>query len=156
MYTFTVWDSHFFLFSYVSVNWDVSVLQRLYHLFRRMARSLSNTGRSDRLVIAAIDLGTTYSGYAYTFKHELERERSAKDMCKVLSNTWQSGSSAGLISHKTPTSLLLTKDGEFDSFGYKAEKNYMDLVNGNKHIGWRFYRKFKMLLHKNDVSTIWD
>lgn len=116
-----------------------------------MARSLSNTGRSDRLVIAAIDLGTTYSGYAYTFKHELERERSAKDMCKVLSNNWQSGSSAGLISHKTPTSLLLTKDGEFDSFGYKAEKNYMDLVNGNKHIGWRFYRKFKMLLHKNDV-----
>lgn len=122
-----------------------------------MATRLSSKGRSDRLVIAAIDLGTTYSGYAYTFKHELERERSAQDMCKVLSNTWQSDSSAGLISHKTPTSLLLTKDGNFDSFGYKAEKKYTDLVNENKHIGWRFYRKFKMVLHKNDVSTtIWD
>lgn len=118
-----------------------------------MASSSSSKNRSDRLVIAAIDLGTTYSGYAYTFKHELERERSAQDMCKVLSVTWQSDSSAGLISHKTPTSLLLTEKGEFDSFGFKAEKRYMDLVNEKKHNGWRFYRKFKMVLHKNDVLT---
>ena len=121
------------------------------HSLSKMASSRSHS-RSDRLVIAAIDLGTTYSGYAYTFKHELEAPRSAREMCQVLSNNWQSGSSAGLISHKTPTSLLLTESGEFDSFGFTAEKKYTDLVNDNKHDGWRFYRKFKMLLHKNDVS----
>lgn len=112
--------------------------------------------RSDKLVIAAIDLGTTYSGYAYTLKHELEKPRSAEEMCQVLTHNWQSGSSAGLISHKTPTSLLLEKDGTFHSFGYKAEKKYTELAGENKHKGWKFFRKFKMMLHKNEVHLIFS
>ncbi|XP_061183555.1 heat shock 70 kDa protein 12A-like [Saccostrea echinata] len=110
-------------------------------------------GRSGKIIIAAIDFGTTYSGYAYTFKSDLEESKSAQEMCKVLTHNWQSGSGAGLISHKTPTSLLLTQDEEFDSFGYKAEEKYVQLANENKHTGWRFFRKFKMILHKNDVLT---
>ena len=118
-----------------------------------MASQISNK-RSDRLVIAAIDFGTTYSGYAYTLKHELEKPRTAKEMCQVLTHNWQSGSSAGLISHKTPTSLLLKKDGTFHSFGYDAERKYIRLAERNEHKGWKFFRKFKMLLHNNEVCVI--
>lgn len=50
-----------------------------------MARSLSSKGRSDRLVIAAIDLGTIYSGYAYTFKHEL----GGSDQHKICAKSCQ-------------------------------------------------------------------
>ena len=28
----------------------------------------------DKLVVAAIDFGTTYSGYAFSFKHDYEKE----------------------------------------------------------------------------------
>ena len=118
-----------------------------------MARQISNKG-SNRLVTAAIDFGTTYSGYAYTLKHELEKPRTAKEMCQVLTHTWQSGSSAGLISHKTPTSLLLKKDGTFHSFGYDAERKYIRLAERNEHKGWKFFRKFKMMLHNNEVCVI--
>ena len=87
-------------------------------------------------------------------KHELEKPRTAKEMCQVLTHNWQSGSSVGLISHKTPTSLLLNKDGTFDSFGYDAERTYFRLAERNEHKDWKFFRKFKMMLHKNKVCVI--
>ena len=110
--------------------------------------------RSDKLVIAAIDFGTTYSGYAYTLKHGLENPISAKEMCQVLTRHWQSGSSTGLISNKTPTSLLLKKTGTFHSFGYEAERKYFELAERNEHKDWKFFRKFKMMLHNNEVCVI--
>lgn len=102
--------------------------------------------RDKRLVIAAIDFGTTYSGYAYAFRSELEDAKTSKEMCNVLLKTWQTGSDAGLVSHKTPTCLLLNSAGEFDSFGFKAEEKYNNLANDNAHGGWKFFKKFKMVL----------
>ncbi|XP_062617906.1 heat shock 70 kDa protein 12A-like [Saccostrea cucullata] len=102
--------------------------------------------RDSRVVIAAIDFGTTYSGYAYAFKSDLDKAKDTKEMCNILSKTWQSGSDAGLISHKTPTCLLLNSEGKFDSFGFQAEEKYNNLTNDNAHVGWRFFRRFKMIL----------
>lgn len=104
-----------------------------------MVRSLFNIGCLDRFVIVVIDLGIIYLGYVYIFKYEFERECLVKDMCKVFLNNWQLGSLVGLILYKIFISLFFIKDGEFDLFGYKVEKNYMDFVNGNKYIGWCFY-----------------
>ena len=46
---------------------------RLNKIESKMAASKSCC---DKLVVAAIDFGTTYSGYAFSFKHDYEKERT--------------------------------------------------------------------------------
>ncbi|KAJ8297823.1 hypothetical protein KUTeg_024354 [Tegillarca granosa] len=58
-----------------------------------------------KLIVAAIDFGTTYSGYAFSFRHEYE-----KDRMNIFANTAWTASGVGLMSWKTPTTLLLDKD----------------------------------------------
>ncbi|XP_062612228.1 heat shock 70 kDa protein 12B-like [Saccostrea cucullata] len=97
-----------------------------------------------KVLVAAIDFGTTYSGYAFSFKDEYE-----KDQTKIMANTtWVSGHK-NLFSQKTPTCLLLKSDQSFHSFGYEAEDTYTDLANEEKHHSWYFFRRFKMMLHNN-------
>ncbi|XP_061183705.1 heat shock 70 kDa protein 12A-like [Saccostrea echinata] len=90
---------------------------------------------SYKLLVAAIDFGTTYSGYAYSFKDT---------WAKVVTNKWPSGN---LMSHKAPTALLLNPDQTFNSFGYEAEKNYSDLAeDGDECEDYYFFHRFKMIL----------
>lgn len=95
---------------------------------------------SSKLLVAAIDFGTTYSGYAFSFKHEYET-----DPLKVCSNNWAAGSRS-LVSLKTPTCVLFDKDKVFDSFGYEAEDKYSELAEEEEHQEWYFFRRFKMSL----------
>ena len=94
----------------------------------------------DRLLAAAIDFGTAFSGYAFSFK---------SDPMKIQTNaSW----SQRLVSLKTPTSVLVNPDEQFDSFGYDAESKYAELLEeDDKGEGWALYRKFKMILHNNPV-----
>jgi len=94
-----------------------------------------------KVVVAAIDFGTTYSGYAFTF---------TTDKTKVYCNHWNAGA-RGLVSHKTPTTVLINSKQQFDSFGYEAEDKYSDLAEDDKHFGWYYFRRFKMKLFKNSV-----
>lgn len=94
---------------------------------------------SSRLIVAAIDFGTTYSGYAYSFK---------SDWTKVFMNKWEGGQ---LTSHKAPTTLLLNPDTSFNSFGYEAEKTYADIAADGDDEGlscteYYFFHRFKMML----------
>ena len=57
----------------------------------------------------------------------------------------------GLVSWKTPTTVLLNPEQTFDSFGYEAENNYIDLVNEEMEEGWYYFKRFKMLLHNKQV-----
>ena len=93
-------------------------------------------------VVVAIDLGTTYSGYAFSFRDNPLRISSNK--------AWSAGS-GDLISHKSPTCVLLKPDKQFDSFGYVAESNYAELTDANKHTDWYFFRRFKMMLYNTSV-----
>lgn len=100
-----------------------------------------------KVVVAAIDFGTTYSGYAFSFNHDYENEPT-----KVAANTsWVAGT-AGLMSLKTPTILLLDNSKKFVAFGYEAEEKYADLAAENLHKKYYYFRRFKMLLHKVSVS----
>ncbi|XP_052780249.1 heat shock 70 kDa protein 12B-like [Mya arenaria] len=93
------------------------------------------------VLVAAFDFGTTYSGYAFSF---------INDPLKVQTNqTWYSGGAGKLISLKTPTSVLLNPEGEFDSFGFQAEDSYASKAEDDEHEGWRLFRRFKMVLHNN-------
>ena len=62
-------------------------------------------------MVAAIDFGTTFSGYAFSFK---------TDKDKILMNrSW--GQNVGFMSYKTPTCLMLNEANKFVAFGYEAE-----------------------------------
>ncbi|XP_053390190.1 heat shock 70 kDa protein 12A-like isoform X2 [Mercenaria mercenaria] len=96
----------------------------------------------DSLVVVAIDFGTTYSGWAFSFRHEFER-----DPVKVSSKNWQGGT---LVSQKGPTCILIKSDGKTtDSFGYDAESKYAEKVEENEQDQWFFFRRFKMMLFKD-------
>ncbi|XP_062582269.1 heat shock 70 kDa protein 12A-like [Saccostrea cucullata] len=97
--------------------------------------------KSKKLFVAAIDFGTTYSGYAFSI---------SQNWRKLMACHWQGG---GLISHKAPTALLLKKAGGsdpvFEAFGYTAEDRYATLTAKKEHKDYLYFQRFKMILHKD-------
>ncbi|XP_069131206.1 heat shock 70 kDa protein 12B-like [Argopecten irradians] len=104
----------------------------------------SNMASSEHLLVAAIDFGTTYSGYAFSSLNDYKR-----DPLKVSANSWTAGS-AGLMSLKASTCVLFKPNGTFHSFGYEAEDKYSDLALDEEQDGWRYFRRFKMKLYENN------
>ncbi|KAH3835271.1 heat shock 70 kDa protein 12B-like [Dreissena polymorpha] len=97
-----------------------------------------STLRKDFLVVAAIDFGTAYSGFAFSSIQEFKSEP-----LKISANTWIGGS---LMSQKTSTCVLCDKDKTFKKFGFDAEDAYADLAMDDKHKDYYYFRRFKMEL----------
>lgn len=96
---------------------------------------------SSTLLVVAIDFGTTFSGYAFSFKSKPTEVRT--------NQSW----SKSLVSMKTPTVILVDKDRKFNAFGYEAEEKYTQLLEDGEAEGWALFRRFKMTLYKNpDLS----
>ncbi|XP_051724544.1 heat shock 70 kDa protein 12A isoform X3 [Ctenopharyngodon idella] len=93
--------------------------------------------RHPYVVVVAIDFGTTSSGYAYAFTKEPE--------CIHTMRRWEGGD-PGVSNQKTPTTILLTPDKKFHSFGYAARDFYHDLDPAESK-QWLYLEKFKMKLH---------
>ena len=99
------------------------------------------------LMVCAVDFGTCFSGYAFSFKNDFKQ-----NPLKISVNTsWVGGGT--LKSLKTPTAILINQKGEFDSFGYDAEDKYSQLVANNQYSEWMYFRRFKMALYHEEVST---
>ncbi|XP_032889840.1 heat shock 70 kDa protein 12A isoform X2 [Amblyraja radiata] len=96
------------------------------------------------VVVVAIDFGTTSSGYAYSFARDPE--------CIHIMRRWEGGD-PGVSNQKTPTTLLMTPDGKYHSFGYAARDFYHDL-DPNDSKQWLYFEKFKMKLHTTSDLTI--
>ncbi|XP_052779373.1 heat shock 70 kDa protein 12B-like [Mya arenaria] len=91
------------------------------------------------LLVASIDFGTTYSGWAFSFRHEFE-----SDPTKVSAKNWSGGQ---LVSQKGPTCVLIRPDGKtLEEFGYEAENKYAELAIDECHKQWYYFRRFKMKL----------
>nr|XP_046214709.1 heat shock 70 kDa protein 12A-like isoform X2 [Oncorhynchus gorbuscha] len=106
------------------------------HIQQNDTDSNAHTGPSF-IVVVAVDFGTTSSGYAYAFTKEPE--------CIHTMRRWEGGD-PGVSNQKTPTTILLTPDRKFHSFGYAARDFYHDLdPTESKH--WLYLEKFKMKLH---------
>ncbi|KAL3879862.1 hypothetical protein ACJMK2_032141 [Sinanodonta woodiana] len=107
---------------------------------------INNTKPSKTMLVAAIDIGTTYSGWAFSFKHEYDT-----DPTKIVARQWYGGQ---MLSMKAPTTVLIKPDAKtFDSFGYEAETKYSELasVGNNEHKCWYYFSRFKMMLHEKMV-----
>ncbi|XP_053400410.1 heat shock 70 kDa protein 12A-like [Mercenaria mercenaria] len=96
------------------------------------------TLNEDYLLVAAIDFGTAYSGYAFSTRGDYNR-----DPLKVSANTWGAGN---LMSLKTSTCVLFDKNKKFHSFGFEAEDNYSGYALDDEHHDYYFFRRFKMKL----------
>lgn len=97
------------------------------------------------LVVVAIDFGTTYSGYAFSFLTGKEKDEI------FMNRDWRNEQNCK--THKTPTCLLLGPDLSFDSFGYDALENYAELQGNRKEKEYFFFQHFKMELHNNQVEN---
>ena len=91
----------------------------------------------------AIDFGTTYSGYAFSFIND-----TGKDSV-FMNREWMN--EQGARTSKTPTCLLLRPDLSFDSFGYEAVEKYANLQDADSEQKYYFFQHFKMDLHNDEV-----
>jgi molecular chaperone DnaK (HSP70) len=103
---------------------------------------------SELNIVAAIDFGTTYSGYAFCSKNDFEQQPPV-----IKTSSWRTGSGTCDKFMKTPTTVLFTQDKKFHSFGFEAEKKYTNLVLRNSHESWYFFRNFKMRLHQKQTEV---
>ena len=99
----------------------------------------------DYLLVVAMDFGTTFSGYAFSYK--------TKPYDIKLNKNW--GANMGHQSYKTATSVLVNPKGEFEAFGFEAQQKYADLEEKNvTPEKYALYEKFKMMLHGKKVCTL--
>lgn len=100
--------------------------------------------RSNYTTVAALDLGNTNSGYAFSLKSEFKI-----DPLKIQVNrVWNAGGRQ-LLSFKTPTCVLLNKNKELKTFGYEAENEFADICIDGDQNDYYFFRGFydKKVLH---------
>lgn len=100
---------------------------------------------NDFSLVAAIDFGTTYSGYAF-----LSRDEYSRNPMSVTAKMW---SSPNYNSLKTPTSILFDCHKQFHSFGFEAESKYLHLLEDEDGDAddWYYFTHFKMILYQNTV-----
>ncbi|XP_060082611.1 heat shock 70 kDa protein 12A-like [Ylistrum balloti] len=95
--------------------------------------------KKSNLIVAAIDFGTTYSGYAYCTREWYKNPGGPK----IHLNTWAAKTS---MTSKAPTCVLLDADKKFKSFGYEANCEFQDDENVADEC--YFFKHFKMKLHE--------
>lgn len=91
------------------------------------------------MLSAAIDIGTTYTGYAFSSKDDY-----IQDPTKIYTSLW---ARSKLLSFKAPTSVLLDSRQEFIAFGYEAEDKYYELVADEEHEDYYYFHRFKMFIY---------
>ncbi|KAK3576578.1 hypothetical protein CHS0354_011256 [Potamilus streckersoni] len=95
-------------------------------------------------LVVALDIGTTYSGFACQFRGIFETNPA---------DIWTRTHGPDISSHKTKTCILIRKDDDTThSFGTVAEKNFLrmdDMGNSNKFM---FFTGFKMLLYEKNFK----
>ncbi|XP_053383654.1 heat shock 70 kDa protein 12A-like isoform X2 [Mercenaria mercenaria] len=113
-----------------------------------MATSIAKSKQKEEtghLVVAAIDFGTTFTGFALSFSH---------NPTQIITSTW-TAENVRTPTEKAPTCVLLSPDKEFVAFGYDAEERYRTLMLEDKESGdtsnaksHYFFERFKMKLYQ--------
>lgn len=102
---------------------------------KRGSETILKNEKAEKLMVMAIDFGTTYSGYAYSFRSK------KKD---IFTNYWQKDQI------KTPTIVLMDENKKFHSFGQEAKDKYLELIKSKDHMRWYYFENFKMKLFVQD------
>lgn len=97
---------------------------------------MEEKNKSSKKIVVAIDIGTKFSGFAFSLKD---------DWLEVYNTTWVCGM---LITPKLPTCLLLKKDLSESFFGFEAENKYTRMTAQNRHQSYFFFQHFGKILHE--------
>lgn len=114
-------------------------------MFSNVGTEFFNTAMAPTLsyvAIVAIDFGTTYSGFAFSF--------TKGETGIHMNREW--GNDEGRFTMKTPTTILLCPNKGFDSFGYEAEEKYNHFSSREQN-DYYYLKHFKMELHQNKVAN---
>jgi len=95
-------------------------------------------------IVASFDIGTTYSGFAFSFKYNPKQ---------VYTNHVWKTTKHQFMSLKAPTCVVLTENKEFHSFGFEAENEYAELAENKKQGGLLYFHRFKMVLYNTKVHS---
>lgn len=98
---------------------------------------------SSELVVCAINIGSTYSGYAYAV---------VDDLNEVIISEWNTPSHLP-VSYKSPTSLLLDNFEEFVAFGYEADSKYAELVEDGYQLDYFYCHQPLVDLRREELTT---
>lgn len=101
-------------------------------------------------LVAALDFGTVYSGYAFAIR---KSSNIKDDMIININPPWNAGGHQ-LLSIKTPTTLLLDQNKQVIAFGYHAENRYTDIIMDGEQDDYYYFRRFKMNLYEQEVVYI--
>ncbi|XP_062572636.1 heat shock 70 kDa protein 12A-like [Saccostrea cucullata] len=94
--------------------------------------------------VASIEMGNSFSGYAFISTNDLNR-----DPLQSMTSFWCT--EKGLKTSKVPSTLLLDKDKMFVAFGYEAEAKYMELRDEKEHFDYYYFPRFLSKFH--DIYT---
>ncbi|XP_071180737.1 heat shock 70 kDa protein 12B-like [Mytilus edulis] len=95
------------------------------------------------LLVAAIDLGTAASGYAFSFRNDFKA-----NPLKISTHIWTAATTV-LRSAKTPTCILFNPEGHFEAFGYEAQNKFSSLITDEENVEeWYYFENFKMSLYE--------
>lgn len=137
-------EDYFLCYSFT--YWLCIIMQSIYFAVQITDKMAD---KKDQLLIAAIDFGTTHSGYAFSFEDDYK-----VDPLKISTNpNWITGSS-GLVSLKAPTCVLLSPRQEFMAFGFEAEDFYTELAISEEHYDYYFFKGFRVFIDEKGVSAI--
>lgn len=101
---------------------------------------------SNAFVVAAIDLGNTFSGYAFATRNDFE-----KNPFRIHVPTWCDSRS---ISYKTKSTVLINMDAQVVAFGSDAESNYADLLEEGEGEDYFYFPHFKMMLYDHAKTKV--
>lgn len=122
---------------------DLDYLTSLSTHFSRLPNFGSEPGQEKYDVVAAIDFGTSFSGFAFSFNHRDGSEEI------YMNREW--GSAQGYSTLKTPTCLLLNPYKKFVKFGFEAAEKYAELEDA-KDKSFYCFDRFKMMLHGSEAT----
>ena len=126
-----------------------SVYFSYVHIITCLSTQCLQDKKHNKLLVAAIDFGTTYSGYAYMMKSDFLENKG--DNSKINCPTWIR---EGGMSYKAPTTVLFRPNKTFHSFGFDAEKFYHDNSDSLDFKEWYFFKHFKMKLYEDKVFVL--
>ena len=107
-------------------------------------------------LVAAVDIGSTYSVYAFQLEHHHASTKPTEDIWSPT--VWHDDVDVSVrhISWKTPSCVLLNSNTDLEGFGYAAENRYSELCQEADHLlgNWYFFRRFKINLNREKVRNI--
>ncbi|XP_077989994.1 heat shock 70 kDa protein 12A-like [Glandiceps talaboti] len=111
--------------------------------------TLENTAPYIGLI--AMDIGTSFSGYAFSFNQPC----AGVDTDDIhVKRTWGERTALSQNTTKAPTCILLNEDMDFEAFGYEAQEIYSEMQGTEKEHLYYYFDKFKMVLYKENNKVI--